>query len=814
MAESYKEKFKNEDGVWRTIGGRRVFIKKGQSLSDAMIESGKFKNDLRSSYVKAKEEKKGSVKDKIDFMEATRELMDADHGDWNNMNQQERTEMCEKILGDFEEKYGTLEDEDFRKKLVDQLEEENFHTMANVIDNKYGEVEENSNWRDLIKANNEQLEKDLKEYQDTHDMASDSDGYYELFRENERKNAGIKQEKPDEPYEFVEAYATYKEKRNKLEGIEKDELGNPNYDTMKDATWTGKEYTNDEFLENLEDENWHTERKMLLDAGLTNKQMEFVKDNTEFHNGSPSLDKEITEELIKGAKGEPYKTPQEIKANRNAIEIESLQKELDTISKYGVYDENGNHRENVHGYRTYDDLKERYKALTGKEYDDSNITVPYDPNKEYKLPNGVVINQDLMKERYSGESPEKVKSDIEFEKKYLMNYNPKDREFHNAEIKEMEKYYDSMEKYESRISDDFNTSDWKEGYGNQFGEGSWKGSKSNSGLYGKDKIKAIDNEVRKAYPGLKTSRTTGRGGYTDSFSYSITESDKPIVRNINDFSEAEIDRLYDKGYNKNWYKTKDDFKQHLQRELESGHFSVNEYGIDDDYRLTPYGKQVFKDIKKVSDAYNYDESASQVDYFHTGHYLNLNVGKSEKPYKTTNETMNNAIREKVSNKYASAKHEGFGDYNKDNIPVYNNKIDYTGDFGRNANLSSLSNEELHEAIRVQQQKLDEANNEKIGDQRTRNGKMDKIFNTAKKQQYEQGVNLLKAEAIKRENDKYPQYKGTPAEVKYYSAEDVMKDPNSKMNQFIREEKQKKSYKKYLKTHPGSNLTFEEFKKGK
>lgn len=30
-------------GVWRTIGGRRVFIKTGQSLSEAMKESGKFK---------------------------------------------------------------------------------------------------------------------------------------------------------------------------------------------------------------------------------------------------------------------------------------------------------------------------------------------------------------------------------------------------------------------------------------------------------------------------------------------------------------------------------------------------------------------------------------------------------------------------------------------------------------------------------------------------------------------------------------------------------------------------------------------------
>ena len=36
-------KFNDEDGIWRTIGGRRVFIRDGQSLSDAMKKSGKFK---------------------------------------------------------------------------------------------------------------------------------------------------------------------------------------------------------------------------------------------------------------------------------------------------------------------------------------------------------------------------------------------------------------------------------------------------------------------------------------------------------------------------------------------------------------------------------------------------------------------------------------------------------------------------------------------------------------------------------------------------------------------------------------------------
>lgn len=32
----------DEGGVWRTISGRRVFIKEGQSLTEAMTESGKF----------------------------------------------------------------------------------------------------------------------------------------------------------------------------------------------------------------------------------------------------------------------------------------------------------------------------------------------------------------------------------------------------------------------------------------------------------------------------------------------------------------------------------------------------------------------------------------------------------------------------------------------------------------------------------------------------------------------------------------------------------------------------------------------------
>lgn len=44
-----------EEGVWRTVGGRRIFIAKGQTLSQAMKSSGKF--------VKKKDDKKKENED-------------------------------------------------------------------------------------------------------------------------------------------------------------------------------------------------------------------------------------------------------------------------------------------------------------------------------------------------------------------------------------------------------------------------------------------------------------------------------------------------------------------------------------------------------------------------------------------------------------------------------------------------------------------------------------------------------------------------------------------------------------------------------
>lgn len=58
-----------EKGVWRTIGGRRVFIKNGQDLSTAMKESGKFAKNKKAKN-EVKEEQGKMYKSKLNFLKS------------------------------------------------------------------------------------------------------------------------------------------------------------------------------------------------------------------------------------------------------------------------------------------------------------------------------------------------------------------------------------------------------------------------------------------------------------------------------------------------------------------------------------------------------------------------------------------------------------------------------------------------------------------------------------------------------------------------------------------------------------------------
>ena len=171
------------------------------------------------------------------------------------------------------------------------------------------EDDKTNNWREQIKKNNEETDRitrDLEsrmnspEYKYHHDKWQDD--YYGAFRENERRNAKIKIEEPEELYENVPAYAGYEEKSWKLSGSKKNNDGSTDFGNK---SWSGKEYTNDEFMEHLTDSNWHSERKALEDAKLTNQELAYIKDRTTLSQwgvGEELTGKDNVNKMIREAK--------------------------------------------------------------------------------------------------------------------------------------------------------------------------------------------------------------------------------------------------------------------------------------------------------------------------------------------------------------------------------------------------------------------------------------------------------------------------------------------------------------------------------
>ena len=64
-----------ENGVWRTVGGRRIFIKEGQDLASAMKESGKFGKKEGSEKQKQLEKEINDIQTRINEIEESRDYM-------------------------------------------------------------------------------------------------------------------------------------------------------------------------------------------------------------------------------------------------------------------------------------------------------------------------------------------------------------------------------------------------------------------------------------------------------------------------------------------------------------------------------------------------------------------------------------------------------------------------------------------------------------------------------------------------------------------------------------------------------------------
>jgi hypothetical protein len=147
-------KYDDGDGVWRTIGGRRVFIRTGQSVSDAMKESGKFKKGSKSQ----KENKKFTDEDEAFIQDLTEHYDEFTRGD---------------LQGTIEAKYGMgekgqailkeVDDRTYEKYKVDTLNNDEY-LQANRSNEYFQKVlnENNQSSNIKVKGENNIIPKDFK----------------------------------------------------------------------------------------------------------------------------------------------------------------------------------------------------------------------------------------------------------------------------------------------------------------------------------------------------------------------------------------------------------------------------------------------------------------------------------------------------------------------------------------------------------------------------------------------------------------------------------------------------------------------------
>lgn len=99
MAKNYND----DDGVWRTIGGRRVFIRNGQDLAEAMKESGKFKSAKKTSKETNEEKeinKDTELKEKLDQLRKDRKglVYNLEEGYMKDLSTEEKLEKLNKEI--------------------------------------------------------------------------------------------------------------------------------------------------------------------------------------------------------------------------------------------------------------------------------------------------------------------------------------------------------------------------------------------------------------------------------------------------------------------------------------------------------------------------------------------------------------------------------------------------------------------------------------------------------------------------------------------------------------------------------------------
>lgn len=125
----------------------------------------------------------------------------------------------------------------------------------------------------------------------------------------------------------------------------------------------------------------------------------------------------------------------------------------------------------------------------------------------------------------------------------------------------------------------------------------WKGTNYQIGLGIKEITQKVRCFIKENFPILKFSVTRDR----NSIVVSLMEA------NFNPFTD--------------------------ENRLKKGYEQLNHTYLQTENRINDRAKEVFQRIYEYMKSYNYDDSDAMIDYFNSNFYINLHIGKWDKPFK-------------------------------------------------------------------------------------------------------------------------------------------------------------------------------------
>lgn len=400
-------------GVWRTIGGRRVFIKTGQSLSEAMKESGKFKN-LKNKVKPEDDSAYNDPRDAImyylkrgDFEKAEKYmekygLDDEKEMFMDGLNNNTRQEYYSYLK---EQKLKETTPENLMKKMREKgdFKDEKHSELQSKANKVVESLKENKNQK--FNAEDEAFIKDLTEHYDEF-TRGDLQGTIEAKYGMGEKGQAILKEVDDRTYEKYKV----------------DTLNNDDYlQANKNQKYVNEDYQKQEqIVHEAKNEVDRLERRLSL-----------LEDDDTY--GSPDYDD--TKYALRDAE-DRYR---EEKAKYDKMMNQSSNKGVKTLN--GDYERDNKGR--IVSQKEYDDFREAYrKDLISKEdYRNDN----YDALKE---------NKKTEAQKYYEKLSEKdIANDLEERKNRLDNnfYDEKDKEKYQKFYEDGKKYY--KEKYNQNLNE-------------------------------------------------------------------------------------------------------------------------------------------------------------------------------------------------------------------------------------------------------------------------------------------------------------------------------------------------------------------------